>query len=120
MIMVNGQRITGDVQAGTFTAIRRSWKEGDRVEIELPMPLRLEPVDANHANIVALMRGPLVLMAVGETQPMLDGRSLLQAKAVNNEAGDWVANAVDGTRVTMRPFMSIDKESYSTYVRLNS
>jgi DUF1680 family protein len=119
VVMVNGERFTGSVQAGTFAALRRSWKDGDRVEIELPMPLRLEPVDVNHPNLVALMRGPVVLMAVAEAQPMFDAKSLLLAKDMRNDAGDWMAIATDGSRVTMRPFMSIDKESYSTYLRLN-
>jgi hypothetical protein len=34
--------------------------------------------------------------------------------------GDWLANSVDGNSVTMRPFMNIDKESYSTYVLLKA
>lgn len=120
VLLVNGERFPGDVQAGTFAAVRREWKDGDRIEIEFPMPLRLEPVDVNHPNLVALMQGPLVLMAVAEAQPMFDEKSLLQARAVRNDAGDWVANTADGNPVTMRPFMSIDKESYSTYVRLKS
>jgi len=120
VVMVNGQQVQGDIQTGTFSAVKRSWKDGDRIEIELPMPLRLEPVDVNHPSLVALMRGPLVLMAVTEAQPTFDEKSLLRAKEVKNDAGDWVANTQDGRRVTMRPFMSIDKESYSTYVRLNS
>jgi hypothetical protein len=45
---------------------------------------------------------------------------LLQARPANNSAGDWTADATDGSQVTMRPFMRIDKESYSTYVRLTS
>ena len=120
VLMINGQRFSGDVPPGTFASVRRTWKDGDRIEIELPMPLRLEPVDMNHPNLVALMQGPLVLMAVAEAQPAFDERSLLQAKAVNNDAGDWVANSADGSSITMRPFMRIDKESYSTYVRLKS
>jgi hypothetical protein len=120
VVTVNGQQVQGDIQTGTFTAVKRSWKDGDRIEIELPMPLRLEPVDVNHPSLVALMRGPLVLMAVTEAQPTFDEKSLLRAKEVKNDAGDWVANTQDGRRVTMRPIMSIDKESYSTYVRLNS
>jgi uncharacterized protein len=90
------------------------------VELELPMPLRLEAVDANHPNNVALMQGPLVLMAVAESQPTFERAALLQAKPVNNAGGDWVANAVDGSSITMRPFMTIDKEGYSSYVLLKS
>ena len=65
VLSVNGKRVSDAVDPGTFASIRRTWKDGDRVELELPMPLRLEPVDANHQNMVALMQGPLVLFAVG-------------------------------------------------------
>jgi hypothetical protein len=34
--------------------------------------------------------------------------------------GDWLAKPADGSLATMRPFMNIDKESYSTYVLLKS
>lgn len=120
VLMVNGQRLSGDVQPGAFAALRRTWNDGDRVEIELPMSLRLEPVDVNHPRIVALMQGPLVLMAVAEAQPVFDEKSLLLARPANNAAGDWRATSADGTSVTMRPFMTIDKESYSAYVRLKA
>jgi DUF1680 family protein len=120
ILLVNGKRVSGPMEPGAFAALRRTWKDGDRVEIELPMPLRLEPVDLNHPNLVALMHGPLVLFAVADSQPSFDRNALLQAKPANNAAGDWLANSVDGSRVTMRPFMNIDKESYSTYVSLKS
>jgi DUF1680 family protein len=120
VLSVNGNRISEAVEPGTFASIRRTWKDGDRVELELPMPLRLEPVDANHPNMVALVQGPLVLFAVAESQPSFDRNALLQAKATNNSMGDWLAHSADGSSVTMRPFMNIDKESYSTYVLLKS
>lgn len=120
VLSVNGKRVSDSVQPGTFAAIRRTWKDGDRIELELPMPLRLEPVDANHPNLVALVQGPLVLFAVAESQPTFDRNGLLQAKATNNKAGDWIAQSADGSSISMRPFMNIDKESYSTYVLLKS
>ncbi|HEX3891434.1 MAG TPA: beta-L-arabinofuranosidase domain-containing protein [Terracidiphilus sp.] len=120
MVMVNGNRVADAVEPGSFAALRRTWKEGDRIEIDLPMPLRLEAVDANHPNLVALVQGPVVLMAVAAMQPTFDAPSLLRAKALHNAAGDWSAMSADGGQVVLRPFMSIDKESYSTYVRLKS
>ena len=120
MVMVNGKRLADAIEPGHFAALRNTWKGGDRIEIELPMQLRLEPVDVNHPNLVALLQGPVVLMAVAETQPTFDAQSLLRAKTQNNAAGDWSAASMDGGQVTMRPFMSIDKESYSTYVRIKS
>ncbi|HEY1579246.1 MAG TPA: beta-L-arabinofuranosidase domain-containing protein [Terracidiphilus sp.] len=118
MLMVNGNRASDSVEAGSFAAIRRTWKDGDRIQIEFSMPLRLEAVDENHPNVVALLRGPLVLMAVAESQPGFGAQALLRARPVNNAGGDWIAISEDGGQVTMRPFMSIDKESYSTYVRV--
>ena len=84
------------------------------------MPLRLEPVDANHPNLVALMRGPLVLFAVADSQPAFEKAELLRAQLANNAAGDSIATSADGKSISMRPFMSINDESYSTYVVLKS
>jgi DUF1680 family protein len=119
-LMVNGKNVPDAVQAGTFAAIRNTWKDGDRIEIEFPMPLRLEAVDANHPDIVALVQGPLVLMAVAESQPAFDAQSLLKAAPANNAAGDWLATSADGKQTPMRAFMKIDKESYSAYVKIRS
>src|SRR5215468_11528225 len=54
VLSVNGKRVDDPARPGTFAAIKRTWSEGDRVELELPMPLRLEAVDANHPKLVAL------------------------------------------------------------------
>ena len=120
VLSVNGKRVSSPVEPGTFASIRNTWKDGDLVELELPMPLRLETVDANHPEMVALMQGPLVLFAVTESQPSFDRKTLLQAKATKNASGDWLASSSDGSTVSMRPFMNIDKESYSTYVLLKT
>jgi uncharacterized protein len=120
VVSVNGKRVSEPVQPGSFAAIRRTWNDGDRVELEFPMPLRLEAVDPNHPEFVALLRGPLVLFAIADSQPSFERNALLQAKPANNAAGDWIANSSDGRSVMMRPFMSIDKENYSTYILLKS
>jgi hypothetical protein len=119
-ILVNDMRIPEPVESGTFASIRRNWKDGDRIQIQFPMPLRLEAVDANHPDIVALIQGPLVLMAIAESQPSFTSRALLQARPSNNPSGDWLATSIDGRETAMRPFLAIDKESYSTYVRIEN
>jgi uncharacterized protein len=120
VLSVNGKRVSEPVTPGTFAAVRRTWKDGDRVELELPMPLRLEAVDANHPNLVALLQGPLVLFALVDSQPAFTENALLQAKAVNNSEGDWTAVSADGSSITLRPFMKLNHEKYSTYMRLKS
>ena len=117
IISVNGQRVAASATPGKFAAIHREWKNGDRIRLELPMSFRLEAVDAQHPNLVALMRGPLVLFALADTPPEFDREALLKAAAVNNPNGDWLASSKDGTTVTLRSFMSIQDENYTTYVR---
>ena len=117
IVAVNGERVAVVAKPGEFAAIRREWKNGDRVRLELPMSLRLEAVDTQHPNLVALMRGPLVLIALADSQPEFDRDAVLKAAASNNPNGDWLTTSKDGTTVVMRPFMSIQDENYSTYVR---
>jgi uncharacterized protein len=120
VLSVNGKRITDGVQPGTFAAVRRTWKDGDRVELELSTPLRLERVDSQHPDQMALLRGPVVMFAVADSQPSFDRAELLRAKAAGNGSADFTANASNGSAVTMRPFQNINEESYSTYVKVNS
>lgn len=47
---------------GSYLAIRRTWKDGDRVEIELPMGTRMEAMP-DDPHKVAMMKGPLVMAA---------------------------------------------------------
>ena len=51
------------------------------MELELSMPLRLEPVDENHPKLVALMRGPLVHFAIADSQPAFDSAELLRSSS---------------------------------------
>lgn len=63
-IKVNGQSQEA-VQAGSFHRIERGWKNGDVVELHLPMQIR---TSAWYNNSVALERGPLVYsLKVGES-----------------------------------------------------
>ena len=83
------------------------------------MPLRVEAVDVQHSNQVALLRGPLVLFAVQGSQPAFEKADLMRARATSS-AGDWAATAADGPDLVMRPFMNIQEEPYITYVKVKS
>jgi DUF1680 family protein len=59
---VNGEVIQPIIERG-YAVIRREWKAGDRVEMELPMkPFRVKAVEAVAADRgrVAIKMGPLV------------------------------------------------------------
>ena len=44
----------------------REWREGDRITLTIDRSLRLEAVDAQHPDRVAVMQGPLALFALGD------------------------------------------------------
>ncbi len=61
-IAINGEPAEYVLDKG-FATFRRSWKQGDRIEIDLPLPIRKvrahDDVEANRGRL-ALERGPLV------------------------------------------------------------
>ncbi len=120
-IFLNGVRHKELATPGQFAAIRRTWKSGDRVELELPLKMRLEPIDAQHADTVALLRGPLVLMAVKEKEgaplPKLTRAGLLGAKRVSER--QWQVTTANGP-VAMLPFTWLGSRPYTTYLRVSS
>ena len=109
-VSVNGKREA--VLAGTFVTVWREWKSGDRIELELPLKARLEVLDPQHADAVALLVGPIVLFGVTDGEPKVTRAQLLAAK--KNGGQSWQVETADGT-VTMLPFTWIGEEQYSTY-----
>ncbi|MGB2666057.1 MAG: beta-L-arabinofuranosidase domain-containing protein [Candidatus Acidiferrum sp.] len=118
-ISVNGKRVDGDVTAGKFFAIARTWNNGDRVEYEIGMPLRLEAVDAQTPRLVALSRGPVALFAVGQLPASITRAQLLAASAAGASSEDWIVQS-DAGKVTLRPFAAIGDEDYQLYQNLKS
>ena len=115
-ISVNGRRLQAPATPGTFVAVHRQWRNGDRIELDLPMTMRLEPVDPQHPQTVALVFGTLVLFAITDTQPVLTRAELLGAKRIDQRT--WQLGAA-GTRIKMLPFTDIAEEQYSTYLRVS-
>ncbi len=63
-VAVNGEAQTG-VKSGTFFAVSRTWKSGDRVEARFPVQIR---TSTWFHNSVAIERGPLVYaLKIGES-----------------------------------------------------
>jgi len=59
-ISVNGKPLETTCIPGTFSVIKRSWKAGDQVVLDMPMEWRLVKGRQRQAGRVAVMRGPLV------------------------------------------------------------
>jgi uncharacterized protein len=115
LISVNGKREKDPVVPGRFAALRRRWKTGDRIEVDLPLARRLEAVNAQHPKTVALLQGPLVLFAITGEAPRITRGQLLAAKKVGPER--WSVETSAGS-LDLLPFTAIGDEQYSTYLNV--
>jgi DUF1680 family protein len=111
-VAINGKREA--VRAGTFARFERQWKNGDRIELVLPLSTRLEPVDGAHADTVALLIGPVVLFALTGSQRPATKTQLLAARRTGSRS--WEVETSSGA-MKMLPFTEIQGEEYTTYVR---
>ncbi|HEX4019843.1 MAG TPA: beta-L-arabinofuranosidase domain-containing protein [Acidobacteriaceae bacterium] len=112
-IRVNGNRVAVPTNAG-FATLRREWKDGDRIELQLAMPMRLEAIDEQHPDTVALVRGPLVLFAITEKAPTVNRRQLLAARRVLGQFA-WQTDTKSGP-LQLLPFTAIQEQHYTTYM----
>jgi DUF1680 family protein len=118
-VSVNGKAIEAAIEPGKFLAIQRSWKDGDRIELEFDMPLRLEAIDEQNKDNVALVRGPLALFAVGNIPKRITRAQLLAARVAASSSDDWKVDTDKGA-MTLRPFAAIMSEQYRLYNRVNA
>jgi uncharacterized protein len=118
-VAVNGKRLASALEPGKFASIDRTWKNGDRVEIEFDMPSSLEAVDAQHPDLLAPMHGPLALFSVGAIPASLRRNDLLAARQVATGSAEWQARSGAET-LTLRPFAAIGDEHYRLYLNLNA
>jgi hypothetical protein len=59
-VFVNGQPVAGPAKSGDWFTIKRSWKAGDVVTLDMPMKTRLVRGRKLQEGKVAVMRGPVV------------------------------------------------------------
>lgn len=114
-IRLNGKATPDSPLPATFHEIRRAWKSGDIVELELPMPVRIveaHPYVEETRNQVAILRGPIVYCLESTDLPeglrvldvhvprdaqlttrhdnnLLGGVTVIEGKAIAQPAGEW-------------------------------
>ncbi|WKL58807.1 glycoside hydrolase family 127 protein [Asticcacaulis sp. ZE23SCel15] len=122
-VLVNGKPALATTQKG-YALIRRKWRAGDVVKLDLPLELRLETPPSTD-KVVSILRGPMVLAAdLGEagpptrgevwegTPPVLVGADILAG--LKPVAGE---NAVYRTQGLGRPGDVTLKPFYAQYER---
>jgi len=142
VVRVNGRKLIDSTEPGRYVDVERVWRDGDVVDVELPMRLHLQPLPGA-SDIAAVMYGPIVLAArmgregmrsgddmvasewsygeVLQTQaalPQLDLRGGGLADAVRHAGAPLLFRARTGgpgPDVELAPFHRIAHERYSLY-----
>ncbi|MHB0956761.1 MAG: beta-L-arabinofuranosidase domain-containing protein [Pirellulaceae bacterium] len=129
-ISVNEQPVEVGTTASSYASIRRTWKNGDRIQVTFLMSLRTEAMPDN-PNRIAMFFGPTLLAAVlgpvddpaADTPsyvPVLitDGKPVEEwVKSVDAESAEFATVGVGKPRdVTLVPFHSLHDRRYSVYL----
>jgi DUF1680 family protein len=136
-VKLNGKPLEATASPGSYLTLARTWKKGDRVELELPMRLHIESMP-DDPKLQAILYGPLVLAgdlgAEGLTEQLITGPMGPRVQALPIEVPTFRATAADpaswikpadkpltfrttGQRkdVTLVPLNSIFDRRYSVY-----
>ncbi len=115
-VLVNGQEEKVDARPSSYAAIRREWKDGDTVDVRMPMTLRTQPMP-DDPDLVAVLYGPLVLAGLasektGFLADAADPASWL--KPVEGKALTF-RTAGQTREVTFIPLYKVMTEPYGVY-----
>ncbi|MGO4541089.1 beta-L-arabinofuranosidase domain-containing protein [Paenibacillus sp. 2TAB19] len=124
IIRVNGENPldAAPMEPSSFVQVRRAWKDGDVVKVELPKTLKTEPLPGN-SGMFAFMDGPIVLAGLTHEERILVGEpsqpeELLQPDRERNHSwwnpGYYRTKRIDrGFRFI--PLYEVKDEMYSVY-----
>lgn len=139
-LLVNNKEPDCRVRTGNYIEIDRVWRNGDQVELVLPMKLKIETLPATH-EYSSLMYGPVVLAGVlsdtaltvdktyGNDGPYMDepqeyipairfDKKTDPANSFNREANmTFMALAGKGDSVRFIPFYKLFNTRYMIYFR---
>jgi DUF1680 family protein len=115
---VNGKRVLAGPKPGEFARVDGTWKNGDRIEVEIDMPNALEAVDPQHPDVMALLHGPLALFSVGTVPNTIGKQEFLAASQIGAGSTDWQAKTAAG-KLALRPYAAIQDEIYRLYLKVD-
>jgi len=137
-VRINGRPVEVSASPGSYLAFARTWKTGDRVQIDLPMRLRVESMPADPA-MQAFPYGPLALagdlgsegleekLIVGPNAPRIQRAQRIEIptfRASGPEPGSWIKpgdrplhfrTAGQARNVELAPICGIIGKRYSVY-----
>lgn len=117
-IAVNDKPLSIAAEPRTFATIERQWQNNDTIQLKLPLAFRTEPIDEQHPDIVALMRGPTMLVAL---DPGLQISKKVVASPEGLRRSATAPQAFEAQLSTEKlrfiPFYQVGEETYTTYLK---
>ncbi|HLH09198.1 MAG TPA: glycoside hydrolase family 127 protein [Terriglobales bacterium] len=138
-VKADGRVVPAFADPGSYLVLRGPWKNGDRIELNLPMHLHAAPMPDNE-NLQAAMYGPLVLAARSDEEPKdmwyrqftaqekMEPAAMLRFVGNTEDPYSWLEPAAgslnfrtvaQGQPVTFVPLSRIVHERYSVYVEVS-
>jgi DUF1680 family protein len=84
-VRLNGHKLLDSTEPGRYVEIERLWREGDVVDVDLPMRLHLQPLPGT-SDIAAVMVGPIVLAARMGREGMRPGNDIVASNWAYGDA----------------------------------
>lgn len=97
-----------------FALVRRTWRDGDRITLDLRQNFRTEAIDDLHPHVAALMRGPLMYVQLNPGAGEQRLPRLESLRADDDLRGTFHSPAGASTRLFV-PFFQIRDERYTAY-----
>ncbi len=107
-IRVNGEPWPDNSTPSSYAAVTREWRNGDRVEIDLPMGTTIERLP-DGSDYVAILHGPIVLAAKTGTE-QLDGLIAGDGRMAHVSPGPYLP--LDGA-----PMLVGDVATFADHIR---
>jgi uncharacterized protein len=126
-IVINGRPHHFSAGPGSFVPVKRTWNDGDVVEVRMPFPVRLESMPDDQ-NRIAIFNGPVLL--AGDLGPqndpsVTDPFYVPVIKTSDRNPASWVRAAATPNRfrieagyprnVELQPFYSIYDRRYTVF-----
>ena len=111
-VLVNDQPIDQPLSAGSYLEIRRLWKNGDTIQLVLPMPIErivCNPRVMENQDRVALRRGPLIYCVEQVDNPDFDVWNLILPLDSKMEA-KWEPSLLNGVVIISGEAYAADDE----------
>lgn len=109
---VNGEKVRAAVVDG-YMPVKRAWQAGDKVELELPMPVRYSVADERveaDVNRVCITRGPLVYCAEQPDNEHVASRYIVSKIGKQGELGSFSEGILNGISYVTLPAKALTAE----------